>query len=209
MVEDTLTAAGLNPQQLQHLVVTGGASRDPRIAARLQAKLGLAPRTDVDPDRAVASGALEWGIETLRASGEAAAAGIRFVAAQRPKLTDVTAHAVGVTTVDCQSGGQFMTMLIAKNTPIPRRHSEAFFLEFEDQLCARIEILQGEANAARDACLPIGEMQLDNLPKEPQRTRRILVELCIDDNGMVTATATDKVGGQSQSVRCIRESIPG
>ena len=46
----------------------------------------------------------------------------------------------------------------------------------------------------------IGELVLSNLPKEQKRTARIQVEYTIDINGMVTATATDKVSGQSQTV---------
>ncbi len=200
IVQKTLAAAALDPQQLQHLIITGGGSHDPRIGAQLEARLGIAARTDVDPDRAVAYGALERGIEILRESGEASAAGMRILAAPRPKLTDVMAHDVGVSTRECGSDGHILSVLVRKNTPIPRRHSDSFFLEYEDQACARIEILEGEADAPQEQCLLIGEMELDNLPKEPQRTRRIVVEIYIDENGMVTAAATDKVGGQSQTV---------
>ncbi len=46
----------------------------------------------------------------------------------------------------------------------------------------------------------IGELVLDNLPRETMRTQRIQVEYIIDVNGMVTATATDKVSGKSVTV---------
>jgi len=200
LVQKTLAAAALDPTQLQHLIITGGGSRDPRIGARLEALVGLRARTDVAPDRAVAYGALECGLEVLRESGEASAAGIRILAAPRPKLIDVTAHDVGVSTRDCGSDGHVLSVLVKKNTPIPHRHCDSFYLEYEDQQRAQVEILQGEADAPREQCLLIGEIILDHLPKEPQRTRRIGVEIYIDDNGMVTATATDKVGGQSQTV---------
>lgn len=72
--------------------------------------------------------------------------------------------------------------------------------EAEDQVEAQIEILQGEPDADRDECLLIGELALMNLPKETTRTARIAVEYMIDPNGMVTATATDKVSGQQQTV---------
>ena len=90
--------------------------------------------------------------------------------------------------------------LIPKNTPIPCRRSDAFCLEYDDQDQAQIEILQGEQDAERKDCLLIGELVLKDLPKEPVRTRRIHVEYVIDANGMVTATATDKVGGAQQTV---------
>ena len=90
--------------------------------------------------------------------------------------------------------------IIEKNTPIPCRRSDQFYLEHEDQVEARIEILQGEPDADRDECLLIGELALTNLPKETTRTARIMVEYMIDANGMVTATAKDNVSGQQQIV---------
>lgn len=91
-------------------------------------------------------------------------------------------------------------MIIPKNTPIPCQRSNQFYLEHEDQTRAQVEILQGEADADRDDCLLIGELVLENLPTETQRTERIGVEYLIDANGMVTATATDKASGTTQTV---------
>ena len=51
-----------------------------------------------------------------------------------------------------------------------------------------------------DDCLSIGELILEGLPGEQTRSERLKVDLVIDANGMVTATATDKVSGKSQTV---------
>ena len=117
-------------------------------------------------------------------------------------VRDVTAHDVGCAVAE-KSGTQARLVnaaIIPKNTPIPCQRVDRFYLEHEDQTAARIEILQGEANADRDDCLLIGELTLDNLPRESKRTERIQVEYVIDPNGMVTATATDLVSGQRQTV---------
>jgi len=115
---------------------------------------------------------------------------------------EVTTYAVGCCVVEGSGVKKTLrnSVLIQANTPIPCQKNEHFVLEFDDQTEARIEILQGEADADRDDCLLIGELTLTNLPKEAKRTPRIQVEYTIDSNGMVTATATDKVSGQQQTV---------
>ena len=90
-------------------------------------------------------------------------------------------------------------MIIPKNTPIPCQRTDAFYLEHEDQTEASVEILQGEKGAERDQCLVIAELQLKGLRKESKRTERIQVEYIIDSDGMVTATAADRVSGISQT----------
>ena len=117
-------------------------------------------------------------------------------------IRDITAHAVGCCVVDTTGPSKRLvnSVIIQKNTPIPCRKTDAFFVEHDDQTEARIEILQGKPDAERDECLLIGELVLSGLPKEQKRTARIQVEYTIDANGMVTATATDKISGQSQTV---------
>ena len=117
-------------------------------------------------------------------------------------VRDVTAHAVGCCVVDRPGPGKRLlhSVIIPKNTTVPCQRLDSFFLESEDQTEARVEILQGEPDAERDACLLIGELTLDNLPTESTRTQRIQVEYVIDTNGMVTATATDKVSGRQKTV---------
>ena len=115
---------------------------------------------------------------------------------------DVTAHSVGCCVVENRGSKRELIQaeIIAKNTPIPCQRSDQFYLENEHQTDAKIEILQGDPRARREDCLLIGELLLENLPKESTRTPRIVVEYCIDANGMVTATVTDKVSGQTRSV---------
>jgi WD40 repeat protein/actin-like ATPase involved in cell morphogenesis len=54
----TLTAAGAKPADLSGLYLTGGSSRIPAIASRLEADLGVQPQLRDDPKAAVARGAL-------------------------------------------------------------------------------------------------------------------------------------------------------
>jgi len=114
---------------------------------------------------------------------------------------NATAHAVGCAVINISHPQQLVNaVIIPKNTHIPCKKVDHFYLEREDQTVAAIKILQGEENVDYEECLVIGELRLENLPPEAKRTGRIRVEYIIDADGMVTATATDAVSGITQTV---------
>jgi len=197
-----LKAAGLSANQVDHLVMVGGTSRIEYVQKKVADATGLYPKTDVDPDKAIAYGAAYASIAELAKAGKTASIRGQVIPAPELFSREVTAHAVGCCTVDTSGSSKKLVnaVIIAKNTAIPCQRSDQFYLEHEDQTEATIEILQGEPDAERDKCLLIGELNLKNLPKESKRSPRICVEYMINASGMVTATATDKVSGKQQTV---------
>jgi len=201
-VNRAVAAAGLAMSQINSLVMVGGTSRLPYIQNAAADATSLYPKTDIDPSKAIAYGAALASIAEMAKDGRTATIGGQVIPAPEMFVRDVTAHAVGCCVVD-DSGPQkrmVNSVIIPKNTPIPCQKTDRFYLEHDHQTEAKIEILQGEPNANRDDCLLIGELLLENLPPEQKRSARIQIEYIIDANGMVTATATDKVGGKSKSV---------
>lgn len=201
-IDKAVAAAGLRMDQINALVMVGGTSRLPYIQQCVAQHTGLQPKTGIDPVKAIAYGAALASVVELAKQGRTASIRGLVIPAPELFLQDVTAHAVGCCVVDASGASRRLlnSVIIPKNTPIPCQKTDSFFLEHDDQTEARIEILQGEPEADRDDCLLIGEVVLDNLPKEQKRSQRIQVEYTIDGNGMVTATATDKVSGKQQSV---------
>ena len=189
--------SGLSIERIDRLVMVGGSSRLPYVQECVADHTGLVPRTDIDPEKAIAYGAALACVAEMASQGKTATVRGQVIPAPDLFVQDVTAHSVGCCVADTAGPKKRLinAVIIPKNTPIPCQKTDHFYLEHEDQTQARIEILQGEADAARDDCLLIGELLLDNLPTETQRTERIEVRYTIDANGMVTATATDKVSG--------------
>lgn len=200
--DKALLAAGVTVADLDRLVLVGGTSRMPLIQKRVAEHTGLVPKLDIDPERAVAYGAAQVCIAELARAGQTASIHGQVIPAPELMVRDVTAHDVGCCVVQQQGRKRQLinSVILKKNTPIPCQHTECFYLEQEDQTGAQIEILQGEANAAREACLLIGELRLENLPRESVRSTRIQVEYALDANGMVRATAADRVSGQTTTV---------
>ena len=201
-VDKAVNAAGLEISDIKSLVLVGGTSRIPYIQQRVSQHTGLNVKTDVDPEKAIVFGAAITSIAELHQQGRTATIGGKVIPAPEIQIQDITAHAVGCCVVDGKGTIRRLlnSAIIAKNTPIPCQHTDRFMLEYDDQDSVKIEILQGENNADREDCLLIGEIFLENLPSEQVRTSRIEVDYSIDDNGMVTATATDIVSGISETV---------
>ena len=197
-----VAGSGLTIDRIDRLVMVGGSSRLPYIQDRVADHTRLVPRADIDPEKAIAYGAALACVAEMASHGKTATVRGQVIPAPDLFVQDVTAHSVGCCVADTAGAKKRLVnaVIIPKNTPIPCQKTDHFYLEHEDQTQARVEILQGEADAGRDDCLLIGELPLDNLPKETKRTERIEVRYTIDANGMVTATATDRVSGSTQTV---------
>ena len=201
-VDKAAAAAGLTMDQIALVIMVGGTSRSPYVQEALARHIGKQPKFDVDPERAIAYGAAYISISELAQQGKTVTIRGQVIPAPDMFARDVTAHAVGCCVVDTTGPNKRLvnSVIIQKNTPIPCRKSDQFHLEHEDQTEARIEVLQGEANADREKCLLIGERVLTDLPTEDKRSRRISVEYVIDANGMINVTAKDMVSGKQQTI---------
>lgn len=197
-LDKAVAAANLSITKIDRLLMAGGTSRMPFIQEQVANHTGLVPRIDIDPEKAIVSGAALVSVSELARRGKKASIRGQVIPAPDVFLRDVTAHGLGCCVR--QNSELMNAVLIPKNTPIPCSKTDRFFLESEVQTEATIEILQGEGDAGREDCLIIGELHLTNLPNEKKRTERIQVEYVIDRNGMATASATDLVSGVSETV---------
>lgn len=201
-MDQAVSSAGLSYDKIDTLLMVGGTSRMPFIQSMVADHTHLAPRMDIDPGHAIAYGAAHACAAELARQGKNATVNGHTIPAPAMFIEDVTAHGVGCSVIDSGSGEKQLVnaVIIPQNTPIPCKRKDEFALEHPGQKEAEIVILQGKANARHEDCLEIGKLRLTNLPPEENPSNRIEVEYTIDRNGMVTATATDKISGQSESV---------
>lgn len=195
-VEETLEAmhaalsdAGLTSSDLDDVLLVGGATRTPIIAARLEAELGIAPRREIDPDLCVAAGA---------ASQAAVIAGVPA----RTVLVDITPYTFGTSAIG-ELNGQFYTYcfipIIRKNTPIPVTKSEVFYTAYDAQEAVDIQVYQGEDPDALNNT-QIGRFQVEGLRSRPAGSPVILT-CTLDLDGILSVTAREKDTGLEKSIR--------
>ncbi|MEO5619002.1 MAG: molecular chaperone DnaK [Candidatus Eisenbacteria bacterium] len=181
-VVQALKDAGLQPSQIDEVVLVGGSTRMPKVQELVKEIFGKEPHKGVNPDEVVAIGAA---IQGAVLSGE-----VRDVV-----LLDVTPLSLGIETL-----GGVMTTLITRNTTIPTKKQETFSTAADSQTTVEVHILQGERPMARDN-KTIGRFHLDGVPPAPRGIPQIEVAFDIDANGILHVSAKDRATGKEQSIR--------
>jgi molecular chaperone DnaK len=177
-----LKDANLTPQQIDEVVLVGGATRTPVIQGLVKQLLGgKEPHKGVNPDEVVAVGA-------------AIQAGVLKGEVKDILLLDVTPLSLGVETL-----GGVMTKLIDRNTTIPTSRSQVFSTAADNQTSVEVHVLQGEREMARDN-RTLGRFHLDGIPPAPRGMPQVEVTFDLDANGILNVKAQDKGTGREQSV---------
>jgi molecular chaperone DnaK (HSP70) len=187
-IHNALQAADLTASQIEEILLVGGATRTPMIRRRLLEVFGSEPRGEVDADLCVAMGAAIQG---------AAIAGAEVSAV----LVDVTPYTFGTSAIGELDGELYpyhYVPIIARNTPIPVRKSEAFFTVVDDQTAVDVKIYQGEESDALEN-IQIGEFRIEGLSKAPAGNP-VVLDLALDRDGILHVAALEKNTGLERRI---------
>ncbi|MFX1560831.1 MAG: molecular chaperone DnaK [Promethearchaeota archaeon] len=180
-IRQALSDAKLEPEQINKILLVGGATRMPMIQKVIRDLFGKEGDKSINPDECVALGA-------------AAQAGVLSGDVRDILLLDVTPLTLGIETL-----GGIATPLIDRNTTVPTRKSKIFSTAADGQTAVDIHVVQGERKMALDN-MTLGRFQLVGIPPAPRGTPQIEVTFDIDANGIVNVTAKDTATGNEQSI---------
>ncbi|MDR3638173.1 MAG: Hsp70 family protein [Isosphaeraceae bacterium] len=187
-LDQSLSDARLQANQIDKVVLVGGATRTPLVHRLIQERLGRPVHAEVEPDLAVAMGA-------------AVQAGLIAGVEVGPILVDITPHTLGISALGELHGLSSVhafAPIIERNTPLPATRTEIFSTVADGQEGAEIRVFQGENADTRYNTL-VGEFVIEGLA-DVSAGNQIVVRLDLDLSGILHVTATERLTGLARRV---------
>jgi molecular chaperone DnaK len=181
-VARALADARLSADDLDEVILVGGATRMPAVRALVRELTGgREPNQAVDPDAVVALGAA---VQAGALTGEGPGV----------LLLDVMPLSLGLETL-----GGVMTKVIERNTSIPTRRTEQFLTAEDGQTAVEIVVLQGERERAADNRVR-GRFRLDNLRPGLRGEPQVEVTFDVDEDGILNVSAREPDTGVEKAI---------
>jgi molecular chaperone DnaK len=194
ILEETLEDAGLRWPDVSRVLLVGGSTKMPAVATLVQSITGLAPSKEVHPDEVVALGAAILAEVTIHeesasAGHEAAARGAEETGLVEVNISDVTAHSLGLSIVNTQTGQLYNDIVIERGTSLPCRQEKSYFTVRDNQTQWEVKVNQGEEEDLKFATsVGTGTIHLDR----PLSNRYpIRVDFSYDVDGLIHIDAFD------------------
>lgn len=189
--ELVLKQTQLTWEDIDNILLVGGATRMPGVIKMLRELTGKDPDRSISPDEAVAHGAALYAAHLKRDSGTCPIP-------EDFSVTNVTSHSLGIRGTDISDGHRMNTILIPKNSPLPRTATRVFQTFKENQRNVVIRVLEGESSDPSE-CSQLGSCKIQELPENLPQGWPIEVTYSYKADGRVHVAA--KVKGHNCSIQ--------
>jgi molecular chaperone DnaK len=176
-----LADAGVQPAQIDEVVLVGGSTRIPAVRTLVDEIFALSargkkPHTELNPDEVVALGAA---VQASILAGSSSTT-------EDLLLLDVTPLSLGI-----EALGGVVAKIIQRNSTIPASATEHFTTGVDGQTNVAIHVVQGERELAAD-CRSLARFDLKGIPPMTAGLPRIEVKFLIDANGILQVSAREQ-----------------
>ncbi|PYN97884.1 MAG: heat-shock protein Hsp70 [Candidatus Rokuibacteriota bacterium] len=187
-VHQALTDAGKRPDQIDEILLVGGATRTPLVTELLVEATGLTPRQEVHPDLCVALGAA---VLATRLAGH----DVDRV------LVDVSPYSFGPSyfgSLDGRPSPHCYHPIIPRNTALPATRTDSYATMVDNQHACEVNIYQGDDPNALNNLL-VGRFHVEGLSRVPAGNE-VLVRMELDLDGILRVSAIEKRTGLAKHI---------
>jgi L1 cell adhesion molecule like protein len=184
-IEKALLDAKLDKHSIDDVVLVGGSTRIPKVQELITKYFNKVPKSDINPDEAVAYGA---------AVQAAILSGVEDETTSSVVLVDVTPLTLGI-----ETAGGMMAPIVEKNSTIPCEKQQQFSTYSDNQQGVTIKVYEGERAKTKDNNL-LGTFELTGIPAMPRGVPKIMVKFKLDANGILQVSASEESTGKSNNI---------
>ena len=200
-INKLLKEARLAWEAVTEVILVGGSTRMPQVAALIGRLADTEANMSVSADEAIAHGAAIYAQSLARSA----------VASSKPTLRvrDVNAHNLSVIGIDTKTGLRVSHVMIPRNTSIPIKQVTRFETLRDNQPSVVVEVVEGGDSRGRYGA-HIGRCVLTDMPADLPRGTPVDVTFQYDRDSLMTIEARLPSTGQKATIKIQRNatSVP-